>query len=110
MLRASQNHWITQSPAVVHSLAASGMVTSKLVWFSGIETELEAYTSQEMRMSPRMELVLVLTTETLAVPVWGARMSTVKGTTSPTLKDWTLSVLSSYLKPLQSQTLHAAAS
>lgn len=82
MERASQNHWITQSPAVEHSLPRSdGMVMSKFFWSSGIGAELEAYESQLMRGDPMTELLLVFTMETLAVPVWGARMSTVIGTT-----------------------------
>lgn len=58
---------------------------------------MEAKTLQEMSGDPMTVLVDVSTMDTLATPVWGARMSNVKSTTSPTVYDWTLSVLSAYL-------------
>ena len=53
--------------------------------------------------------VAVSTILTLAEPVCGARISTVIGTTWPAVNDWTLAALSSNLKPLHNQMLHAAA-
>ena len=69
MSAASQNHWMTQSPGLEHSLASSGMVIENSFWSSGIVYELEAYSSQLFRALPRTEPLEVETTDTLATPV-----------------------------------------
>lgn len=56
-------------------------------------------------------LVAVSTMETFATPACGARISNLNGTTCPGVNFWMLAAgLSLNWKPLQSQTLHFAAS
>jgi hypothetical protein len=65
MSAASQNHWMTQSPGLEHSLASSGMVMENSFWSSGMVYALEPYSSQLFRALPRTTPLEVETTADL---------------------------------------------